>query len=105
MAGFMRLLRHFLGGKHAPWFLHHGTLLGALRDQDIIPWTGDVDVAIPPWVHDRLVSEEWNEQLLKFGYRYFQDGYAAGVGRMCIDRANPQYKEVSNRKARIPDQV
>jgi hypothetical protein len=37
----------WLDANDVPYMLAFGTLLGAIRDGGIIPWTGDVDLAIP----------------------------------------------------------
>ena len=43
----LSLLSRELEGSGIAWFVHYGTLLGAVRDEQIIPWTNDVDVCVP----------------------------------------------------------
>jgi len=43
----LALLSRELEGTGIAWFVHYGTLLGAVRDERIIPWTNDVDVCVP----------------------------------------------------------
>jgi len=37
----------FLEHHNLEYYLTYGTLLGAVRDRDIIPWTADVDIVVP----------------------------------------------------------
>jgi len=43
----LALFSRELEGTGIAWFVHYGTLLGAVRDQAIIPWTNDIDVCVP----------------------------------------------------------
>ncbi len=69
-----------------PYYLMYGTLLGAVRDNDILPHTRDVDVVVP--------KEYWSLFQRKLSMHKFQGGrsYQFGVdpwedkvGRMCAD--------------------
>ncbi|CAK9106271.1 unnamed protein product [Durusdinium trenchii] len=53
-------------GQNVTFMVSEGTLLGAVRDQDIIPYTADLDIFVPRegWERAMLINEErfrrWN---------------------------------------------
>lgn len=51
---------NFLRRNNVTFMLSEGTLLGAVRDQDIIPYTADLDIFVPRegWEKAMLINEE-----------------------------------------------
>ena len=58
-------------------FIIYGTLIGSLRDQDIISFTPDVDIGIES--HNYISWKKWQSILNKEGYLIFN----SGILRIC----------------------
>ncbi|AXH51542.1 LicD family protein [Clostridium perfringens] len=52
--------------ENITYYLSDGTLLGAIRDKDFIPWDYDVDVHVPYEEKDRLISALKNKLNKKY---------------------------------------
>jgi hypothetical protein len=53
-----------------PYVIVYGTLLGAVRNATIIPWTKDIDIGL--FEKNKLYSYEIREELYKHGYHLFE---------------------------------
>lgn len=61
------VLTAFLDNRHIPYHLEGGTLLGIVRDKDLLPWDNDMDISIPEKYVDELKSLKY--ELLRKGLR------------------------------------
>src|SRR5689334_18569499 len=50
-----------------PYHLEGGTLLGIVRDKELLPWDHDVDVSVPVVFANEILNKKW--QLLLLGYK------------------------------------
>jgi hypothetical protein len=64
------ITRH-LEGHNVEYFVNYGTLLGAVRNQSIIPWTMDVDICIPS-ISDVDVEKRLSVRKVLAGLRCYQ---------------------------------
>ena len=56
-----------LDANNIPYHLEGGTLLGIVRDQELLPWDDDVDISVPLEYAQEILKLKW--QLLLKGYR------------------------------------
>lgn len=52
-----------------PYFVHSGTLLGVVRENNIIPHDDDIDIAVYPQDKEFLLSKEFNEEIKKYNLK------------------------------------
>lgn len=53
---------------HNEYVILHGTALGAMRNQTILPHTEDVDLGLTPLAHQFLELNSTREELWRYGY-------------------------------------
>lgn len=56
-----------LDKHHIPYHLEGGTLLGIVRDQDLLPWDHDVDISVPHQFSENVIALK--TALRRKGYR------------------------------------
>ncbi len=49
-------VEEFCNEYNINWFLHGGTLLGAVRHRDFIPWDDDVDIVMPRNAYEKFLN-------------------------------------------------
>jgi len=77
----------FLEVNGVSYFLEAGTLLGIVRDKDLIPWDHDIDLCI---------TSEWSGKLLKLRWLFLRKGFKFTI------RKNPfPYGPVNNGDIRM----
>lgn len=65
-----------LDKKNIPYHLEGGTLLGLVRDGELLPWDNDVDISIP---------EKYSEDFLKLRADLLKRGYKTSKRKSPID--------------------
>ena len=80
-----------------PYYVFWGTLLGSFRNEQIIPYTSDVDLVVESGFISALESiEKWNQ-------RYYFWSESQDVGRMCLhDTTSPGTKVWGSSFADVP---
>jgi len=79
-------ITEWLDQQHIPYFITYGTLLGAVRENDIIPYTQDMDIVVDRAYWPQL--QRGIEALENFGgrrYLFGVDQWEARVARVCAD--------------------
>ena len=81
--GILKELDSFCKKHHIRYFISHGTLLGAIRYKDFIPWDDDIDVLIPREDFNRLVSlYEDHDQFRLYSYSK-NPNFLFTYGKLC----------------------
>lgn len=52
------------------YFIHSGTLLGSVREKNIIPHDDDIDIAVFPHDIEYLLSDEFENELKKYNLKF-----------------------------------
>ena len=69
----LELITNIFKEFHIPYFIHSGTLLGVVRENNIIPHDDDIDIAIYPEDRDFLLSKEFNKEIKKYNLKTEMD--------------------------------
>jgi hypothetical protein len=72
----------FLNSRNVTHFVVAGTLIGAVRDQDIIPYTADIDMLIPREGWERAKEVNFIKGR-KRSYYFMQDPQESHCARLC----------------------
>ncbi|CAF1406290.1 unnamed protein product [Adineta steineri] len=73
----------FFKHHNLSYVIVYGTLLGAVRDKTIIPWTKDVDIGI--FNKTYLFTKKIRDKLHQYGFHLFE---TLGLPRLCVHRYN-----------------
>jgi lipopolysaccharide cholinephosphotransferase len=73
-----------LDSKGIPYHLEGGTLLGIVRDRDLLPWDHDVDISIPFEFADAI--PKLRGEFLKSGYKITVRKSLKNIGPIEIDQ-------------------
>lgn len=86
-----RILTKYMPSGSVPPLLAGGTLLGAVRSQNLLPWTKDADLNISPALYSMLDNN------MKMRKEFFDAGYIIfkhlGCGRVC---AHTNHKDIES---------
>eukprot|EP00971_Amphidinium_carterae_P296141 5882331-Amphidinium_carterae.1 len=82
----LRDVTSWLGQRNIPYFITYGTLLGALREGDVLPYTQDIDIVVDRshWVELQR-GLEGTEFFGGRRYLFGVDQWESKVSRICAD--------------------
>jgi len=75
-----------------PHWVSYGTLLGAIRQNAILPWTADADIVVPG-EEFAGISNKIKRVLEKNGYMFFPDKTYPNLGRVCMIETATKYRK------------
>lgn len=79
----LRFTIDFLESHHLTYWAYWGTALGAVRENGLIPWDDDIDIAMPRTDYDKLIG--YKQEIRKMGYQfltYHDKGFYYAFGKM-----------------------
>jgi hypothetical protein len=83
----LKEVKHILEGFGVTFFLRQGTCLGAVRDNDLLPWDDDVDIGSIIGVHG--VTESSLEQIVE---SFRNNGFLTRLDRQSVNTYIPLVK-------------
>jgi len=101
----LKAVSHFLDHQQLEHWLVYGLLLGAIREQNYLPWETDVDLQLPKTAWTQLIGPGpslWTRDDLPYSFKFFK----SDIGRGCVvykDEDYPKYaKDTKFRWSTIP---
>lgn len=83
--GVLDCLDSYCTKHNLTYFLLGGSLIGAVRDHDLVPWDDDIDVAMPREDYERLIDEFEDTENYRLIHMRRTEGCVYGMAKL-VDR-------------------